>query len=76
MVSTMNLNDSLKLLASGASVVTEIDLLSAPLWVGRVWTLATSLPDRPAGITESNSATVHPQEGFALMILTSLSVSL
>lgn len=76
MVSTENFIDNRRLLAFGASVATEIDLFIVPLWVGLVWTLATSLPDRPAGITESNSATVHPQEGLALMILTSLSVSL
>jgi hypothetical protein len=57
--------------ALGASVITDTDLDTFPFWVVRVWTLAVSLPDRPAGIAESNSATAHPQEGFARRILTS-----
>jgi hypothetical protein len=45
---------------------------TAPLCVVFVLILAVNVPEPPAGITESNSVTAQPQEGFALMILTSV----
>lgn len=54
--------------ASGASVSTETLFENLPFWVGFVSTLAISFPEPPAGMTESYSASVQPQEGLARMM--------
>ena len=43
---------------------------------GVVRVAAISFPDPPAGMTESNSATVQPQDGVARMMWTSSAPSL
>jgi hypothetical protein len=66
--STSAENRSLRERASGASVSTEMLFDIFPFWVGFVSTLAISFPEPPAGMTESYSASVQPQEGLARMM--------
>ena len=61
-------NRSRRFSAPGASVETLTDLETRPLCDATVFIFAVSVPDPPAGMTESNSATVQPQEGAARRI--------
>jgi hypothetical protein len=61
---------------SAESVSTEMLFETTPFCAGEVFIFAVNVPDPPAGITESCSATVHPQEGLARMMWTSVGPSL
>ncbi len=62
--------------ASAASVATVIDFENRRFCPSTVLTLAINVPDPPAGITESCSVTVHPQDGEARRIVMSVGPSL